>query len=151
MTQERTLVLVKPDAIQRGLTGEVLRRLEMRGLKLVGLKLVHMPHEMAERHYAAHTGKPFFASLVDFITSGPLLAVALEGPKAIQTVRNTMGATDPAEAAPGTIRGDLAVDIGRNLVHGSDSAASAEQELAIFFDSDELVSYDRATDPWIVE
>lgn len=151
MTQERTLVLVKPDAIQRGLTGEVLSRLEMRGLKLVGLKLVHMPREMAERHYAAHTGKPFFAGLVEFITSGPLLAVALEGPKAIQTVRNMMGATDPAEAAPGTIRGDLAVDIGRNLVHGSDSAISAEQELAIFFDADELVSYDRATDPWIVE
>jgi nucleoside-diphosphate kinase len=148
---ERTLVLVKPDGVQRGLIGETLLRFERRGLKIVGLKLLQMPRPMAEKHYEAHTEKPFFGGLVDFITSGPLVAVALEGPNAIAIVRNTMGATNPVGANPGTIRGDLGIDIGRNLVHGSDSPENAERELAIFFGNGEIVDYKRATDPWIVE
>lgn len=148
---ERTLVLLKPDAVQRGLTGELLSRLEARGLKIVGLKLMRMTEELARRHYQAHIGKPFFPGLVKFITSGPLVAMVLDGKNAIEVVRNTMGHTDPAKAGPGTIRGDLALEIGRNLVHGSDSPEAAQREIALFFQPSELLDYCRDTDPWITE
>jgi nucleoside-diphosphate kinase len=148
---ERTLVLVKPDALQRGLAGEVLARLERRGLRIAGLKLLQISDEMAKRHYAEHEGKPFYQGLLTFITSGPIIAAAFEGPGAIQAARQVMGATDPQKAAPGTIRADLGIDMGRNLVHGSDSPESAKRELAIFFTPEELLDYDRAIDPWLVE
>ncbi len=130
---ERTLVLVKPDGVQRLLAGRIIVRFEERGLKIVGLKLVHVDRELAERHYAVHKGKPFFEGLVAFITSGPLVAMALEGPDAISMVRTMNGATRPNEAAPGTIRGDLAVEMGQNLVHASDGPESAKREMEIFF------------------
>ena len=147
---ERTLVLVKPDGVQRQLAGRILARYEERGLKLVGLKLVHVDRELAERHYAVHKGKPFFEGLVAFITSGPLVAIALEGPNAISLVRTMNGATKPAEAVPGTIRGDLAVEMGQNLVHASDSPESADTELAIWFRANELLGYDREIDRWVI-
>ena len=148
---ERTLVLVKPDALQRGLAGEVLARLERRGLRIAGLKLLVVSDEMAKRHYAEHEGKPFYQGLVSFITSGPIIAAAFEGPGAIQAARQVMGAPDPQKAAPGTIRADLGIDMGRNLVHGSDSPESAKRELEIFFTPDELLDYGRAIDAWLVE
>ena len=133
MATERTLVLVKPDAMQRGLAGEIIGRLERRGLELRGVDLVHVDRDLAERHYAEHREKPFFEELVEFITSSPTLALAVEGEGAIALVRATMGATDPANAAPGTIRGDLALSMPDNLVHGSDSPESAARELALWF------------------
>ena len=133
MGAERTLVLIKPDAMQRGLAGEILRRLEARGLEIRAARLVAVDRELAERHYAEHREKPFFGELVDFITSSPTLALALEGEGAIAVVRTTMGATNPANAAPGTIRGDLALSMPDNLVHGSDSPESAERELRLWF------------------
>ena len=148
---ETPLVLLKPDAVQRGLVGEVTARLERTGLKIVGMKLMQVSPELAERHYGEHVGKPFFEPLVSFITSGPIVAMALGGPNAVAVVRKTMGATNPAESPAGTVRGDFGIDIGRNLVHGSDSADSAERELALFFDDGELLSYSRSTDGWIVE
>ena len=147
---ERTLVLVKPDGVQRQLVGRIIARYEERGLRIVGLKLVKVDRDLAERHYAVHKGKPFFDGLVAFITSGPLVAAALEGPDAISMVRSMNGATKPAEAAPGTIRGDLAVEMGQNLVHASDSAESAAMELSIWFTADELVSYRREIDRWVL-
>ena len=148
---ERTLILVKPDAVQRGLIGEVLGRLEARGLRIVGLQLMHVDEALARRHYAEHEGKPFFAPLVDYITSSPLVAAVLEGPDAIAAARQTMGATRPTEAAPGTIRGDLGLEVGRNLVHGSDGPESAAREIALFFGEEPLTSWERDTDPWIFE
>ena len=148
---ETTLVLLKPDAVQRGLVGTITARLESTGLKVVGMKLMHVSNNLAERHYAEHVGKPFFEGLVSFITSGPIVAMALEGDGAISIVRKTMGATDPADSAPGSIRGDFATDIGRNLVHGSDSSESAARELALFFDDSEILVYARSTDAWIRE
>ena len=148
---ERTLILVKPDAVQRGLIGEVLGRLEGRGLRIVGLQLMHVDEALARRHYAEHEGKPFFAPLVDYITSSPLVAAVLEGPDAIAAARQTMGATRPTEAAPGTIRGDLGLEVGRNLVHGSDGPESAAREIALFFGEEPLPSWERDTDPWIFE
>ncbi len=148
---ERTLVLVKPDAVQRGLVGDILSRLERTGLKLVALKMLQMDREMAERHYAIHRGKPFFEGLVQFITSSPLVAAIFEGPMAVEVVRKAMGETDPARAAPGTIRGDLALDIGRNVVHGSDSVETAEQEISLFFGPQDVLSYERQVEPWIIE
>lgn len=148
---QRTLVLVKPDAVQRALAGEVISRLERRGLRLVGMKLMQMSDAMAKKHYGAHEGKPFFEGLVRFITSSPLIAMVVEGENAVEVVRNTMGATSPAEAGPGTIRGDLALTIGANLVHGSDSPESAKREIELFFSPDELVDYSRAIDSWITE
>lgn len=148
---ERTLILVKPDAVQRGLIGEVLGRLEARGLRIVGLRLMHVDEALARRHYAEHDGKPFFAGLVDYITSSPLVAAVLEGPDAIAAARQTMGATRPTEAAPGTIRGDLGLEVGRNLVHGSDGPESAAREIALFFGDEPLPSWDRDTDRWIFE
>lgn len=136
---ERTLVLIKPDALARGLAGEILGRLERRGLEIRAAKLVQLDRSLAERHYAEHSEKPFFGELVDFITSAPTLALAVEGESAISVVRATMGATNPAEAAPGTIRGDLALAMPDNLVHGSDSPESAEREIALWFSDSELV------------
>jgi nucleoside-diphosphate kinase len=147
---ERTLVLVKPDGVQRQLVGRILTRYEDRGLRIVGLKLVKVDRELAERHYAVHRGKPFFEGLVAFITSGPLVAAALEGPDAISMVRTMNGATRPLEAAPGTVRGDLAVEMGQNLVHASDSPESAATELGIWFTPDELISYTREIDRWVI-
>ena len=148
---ETTLVLLKPDAVQRGLVGTITARLESTGLKIVGMKLLRVSNDLAERHYAEHVGKPFFEGLVSFITSGPIVAMAIEGDGAISIVRKTMGATNPADSAPGSIRGDYATDIGRNLVHGSDSAESAARELTLFFDDSELLDYSRSTDAWIRE
>ena len=148
---ETTLVLLKPDAVQRGLVGTITTRLESTGLKIVGIKLMSVSNDLAERHYAEHVGKPFFEGLVSFITSGPIVAMALEGDGAISIVRKTMGATNPADSAPGSIRGDYATDIGRNLVHGSDSPESAARELALFFDDGEIIDYARSTDAWIRE
>lgn len=148
---ERTLVLVKPDAVQRGLIGEVIGRIEKTGLKLVALKMIHMDRGLAEKHYAIHQGKPFFEGLVSFITSSPLVAAVFEGPNAVEVVRKTMGATDPVKAAPGTIRGDFALDIGRNAVHGSDSKENAEKEISLFFSSREIVSYKKSVEHWVIE
>ena len=148
---EQTLVLVKPDGVQRGLTGEIVGRLERRGLKLVAMKLMQVDDALAHRHYGEHVDRPFFAGLVSFITSGPVVAMAWEANNAVEIVRSTMGVTNPANAAPGTIRGDLGVDIGRNLIHGSDSPESAARELALFFQPGEILSYSRSNDGWIVE
>ncbi|MHB8619694.1 MAG: nucleoside-diphosphate kinase [Chloroflexota bacterium] len=148
---ERALIIVKPDAVQRGLTGEVLARLERRGLRIVGLKLIHIDRALAQRHYGEHEGKPFFAGLVSFITSCPVVVGVLEGTSAVQAVRTTMGATNPSTASPGTIRGDLALELGRNIVHGSDSPESAAREIDLFFRPEELFDYQRSTDPWIFE
>ena len=148
---ERTLVLLKPDALQRGLAGRIISRLEDRGLKLVGMKLLQMDMDMARVHYQAHVDKPFFTGLASFMTSRPIIAMAMEGPGAVELARQTMGATDPKLAAPGTIRGDLGVDIGRNLVHGSDSLEAAKRELSVFFRPEELLDYPREADAWITE
>lgn len=148
---ERTLVLVKPDGVQRGLVGEIISRFEKTGLKLVALKMLRMDKEMAGKHYAIHQGKPFFEGLVSFITSSPLIAAVFEGNNAVEVARKTMGATDPVKAAPGTIRGDLALDIGRNVVHGSDSLENAQKEISLFFSPREIVSYNRQIEPWLRE
>ena len=136
---QRTLVLLKPDAIQRGLAGEIIGRIERRGLQLAAAKLIQIDEALANRHYAEHVGKPFFDGLVDFITSGPVMAMVVEGVNAVEAVRSTMGSTNPQDAAPGTIRGDLAVSIGMNLIHGSDSEESAVREIGLFFSSGELL------------
>jgi len=147
---QRTLLLVKPDGVQRQLVGRVLSRFEDRGLKLVGLKLVQVDRELAAEHYAVHREKPFFTGLVDFITSAPLVAAALEGPNAIAVVRAMNGATRPHEAAPGSIRGDFAVETAQNLVHASDSPENAAAELALWFKPEELLSYEREIDRWVL-
>ena len=147
---QRTLVLAKPDAVQRGLIGEIIGRFERKGLKVAGLRLLHVPREMAERHYAVHSEKHFYAGLVEFITSGPVAAIALDGPDAIATVRRLVGKTMPNEAEPGTIRGDLGVSGLRNLIHASDAPGTAESELALWFGADALVGYEREIDAWIV-
>jgi len=147
---QRTLVLIKPDGVQRMLVGRILARFEERGLKVVALKLMRVDRALAERHYAVHRGKPFFEGLLDFITSGPLVALALEGPNAITLVRSMVGATRPHEAAPGSIRGDLAVETAQNLVHASDGPETAAAELALWFSPDELVAYDREVDRWVL-
>ena len=148
---EKTLVLVKPDGVQRGLVGEIISRFERRGLKLIGLKLMQVTDQLANTHYGEHKERPFFPGLVNFITSGPVVAMAWEGDNAIAIVRQTMGSTNPIESDPGTIRGDLGVNIGRNIVHGSDSTESATRELGLFFSADEILSYTRSTDQWIIE
>jgi len=147
---QRTLLLIKPDGVQRQLVGRVLTRFEERGLKLVGLKLVHVGQAHAEQHYAVHRGKPFFAGLVEFITSGPLVAAVLEGPNAIAIVRAMNGATRPHEAAPGSIRGDFAVETAQNLVHASDGEETAASEIALWFEAGELLSYEREIDRWVL-
>lgn len=147
---ERTLVLVKPDGVQRLLAGRILARYEERGLRLVGLKLVAVSRDLAERHYAVHSARPFFRSLVDFITSGPVLAAVLEGPNAIVVVRAMNGATKPQEAAPGTIRGDFALETAQNLVHASDSPETAASEIDLWFEAAELLDYGREIDRWVL-
>ncbi len=147
---ERTLVLVKPDGVQRLLVGRILQRYEDRGLKIVGLKLVRIDRDLAEHHYAIHSERPFFRGLVDFISSAPLVAAVLEGPNAVAVVRTINGATRPHEAAPGTIRGDFALETAQNLVHASDSVDTAAQELALWFTPAELVDYDRDVDRWVL-
>jgi nucleoside-diphosphate kinase len=147
---ERTLVLVKPDAIQRGLTGEIIARFERRGLKLIGAKFIQVSQEFAETHYAVHKGKPFYAGLVRYIISSPLMAMVWEGPGAVAAVRQTVGATNPVEAAPGTLRHDYALITSRNLTHASDSPENAELEIALWFKPDELFEWDRTVDPWLL-
>jgi nucleoside-diphosphate kinase len=145
---ERTLILIKPDAVQRLLVGRIVDRYEQRGLKIVGLKLVQVDRRLAEDHYAVHREKPFFAGLVEFITSTPLVAMVLEGPNAVAVCRAINGATRPHEAAPGSIRGDLALETLTNLVHASDSGETAEQEVGLWFRPDELIAYERDVDRW---
>jgi nucleoside-diphosphate kinase len=147
---ERTLVLIKPDGVQRQLVGRILGRYEERGLKIIGMKLVQVDRSLAEEHYAAHRERPFFAGLVDFITSSPLVAVALDGPNAIAVVRAINGATRPHEAAPGTIRGDFALETAQNIVHASDGPDASAVELALWFAEDELIDYDREVDRWVL-
>jgi nucleoside-diphosphate kinase len=147
---ELTLVLIKPDGVQRLLTGRILARYEERGLRLAGLKLMSVRRELAERHYAVHSEKPFFRGLVDFITSGPVVAAVLEGPSAIAVVRAMNGATRPNEAAPGTVRGDFALETAQNLVHASDSPETAAAEIALWFSSGELLDYSREIDRWVL-
>jgi len=148
---ERTLVLIKPDAVQRGLVGTITDRLERRGLRIVGMKMVHVDTDLAGRHYAVHKGKPFYDGLIRFITSSPLVAMVLEGTNAVEVARATMGVTNPLKAAPGTIRSDYALETGRNLTHGSDSVENARAEVAMWFTEKELVSYSRDTDRWVFE
>ena len=148
---ERTLVLVKPDGVQRGLIGEVIARLERRGLRLVAAKFLSVSQELAETHYKVHKDKPFYKSLIRYITSAPVMAMVWEGPNAIAAVRQTMGATRPIEAAPGSLRHDFALEVGRNLTHASDSLVNAETEVALWFKPEELVSWGREIDCWIFE
>jgi len=146
---ERSLVLIKPDAIQRGLAGEIISRLERKGLKIVATKMLHMDKNLAQRHYAIHKGKAFFDDLVNFITSSPVIAIIFQGINAVEIIRQIMGETDPAKAYSGTIRGDFGIDIGHNLVHGSDSLENASKEIDLFFSAEEIVNYDRELDIWI--
>lgn len=148
---EQTLIIVKPDGVQRGFIGEIIARLERRGLRIVGLKMLQMSRPMAEKHYAVHQGKHFYDDLVDYITSGPVVAAVVEGPDVISIVRKMVGKTRPAEAEPGTIRGDLAVTGLRNLIHASDGPETARQEIGLFFDSGEILAYQRDIDKWIYE
>jgi nucleoside-diphosphate kinase len=148
---ERTLIIIKPDAVQRGLTGEIISRFERRGLRLAAMKMIWIDEPLANEHYAIHRGKPFFEGLISYITSSPVVVMVLEGHRAIETARQTMGATAPANAAPGTIRADFALEIGRNLVHGSDGPETAQREVALFFDQEEILSWTRDTDRWIFE
>ena len=146
---ERTLVLIKPDAVQRGLAGVIISRLEKRGLKIVAMKMLHMDKALAHQHYAIHKDKAFFNDLVTFITSSPIIAAVFEGEKAVQVIRQTMGETDPAKASPGTIRGDFGLDIEHNIVHGSDSTENASTEISLFFSPGEICDYSREIDRWI--
>ena len=150
---ERTFVMVKPDGVQRGLVGEIIGRLEDRGLKLVGAKFMQIDRDLAEEHYGEHKDKPFFGGLVDFITSGPVMAMVWEGQDATRQVRGMMGETDPADSAPGTIRGDFGLDLGRNVIHGSDheDEGANEREINLFFDEDELVEWDQTNETWLYE
>ena len=148
---ERTLILVKPDGVQRGLIGEIITRFERRGLKLAGMKFLKMSEELAGKHYAVHEGKPFYERLVAYIISGPVVAMVWEGSDAIAAARSTMGATNPIEAEPGTIRGDFGMEIGRNLVHGSDSPENGEKEVDLFFNEAELITWQRDTERWVRE
>jgi nucleoside-diphosphate kinase len=148
---ERTFVMLKPDAVQRGLIGEIIQRFERRGLKIVAMKMVRLTPQFAHKHYAVHVGKPFFEGLIKYITSGPVVALVLEGTNAIEAARATMGATNPSRAAPGTIRADFGLEMGRNLVHGSDGPESAAFEIGLWFGDGETVEYARSVDPWIFE
>jgi nucleoside-diphosphate kinase len=148
---ERTLVLIKPDGVQRQLIGPIVTRLEGRGLKIVAMKMVQVSQDLARNHYAIHEGKPFFEPLIDYITSAPVVALVVEGPNAIEATRNTMGATNPVNASPGTIRADYGLEIGRNLVHGSDGPDTAATEIALWFDQSEILTYQRDVERWILE
>ncbi|RME82817.1 MAG: nucleoside-diphosphate kinase [Caldilineae bacterium] len=147
---ERTFVMLKPDAVQRGLIGEIIARFEKRGLKIIAMKFMKVSRDLAEKHYAVHKGRPFYDGLIQYITSGPVVAMVLQGPNAIQVARNTMGATNPVDAAAGTIRADFGLEIGRNLVHGSDGPETAAFEIGLWF-GDELEDWDRDVDRWILE
>ena len=151
MAKERTLVLVKPDGVQRGLIGEITRRLESTGLQIVGMKMLQMSDDLAARHYAEHQGKPFYNGLVSFITSAPVVAMAIEGRDAIAIVRKQMGATKPSDAVPGSIRGDLGIEVGRNLIHGSANPEDAKREVGLFFQDGELIPWKRSAEAWISE
>jgi nucleoside-diphosphate kinase len=148
---ERTLVLVKPDAVQRGLIGEIINRLEKRGLRLIGAKFIQVSRELAEEHYQIHQDKDFFETLLAYITSAPVMAMAWDGPNAIAAVRQTMGSTRPTEAAPGSVRHDFGLEIGRNLTHASDSPENGQIEVSLWFEEDELINWERALDPWFYE
>ncbi|NJP06738.1 MAG: nucleoside-diphosphate kinase [Chloroflexaceae bacterium] len=148
---EQSLIILKPDAVQRGLIGAILSRLEMRGLKFCGLKMIQIDESLARRHYAAHEGKPFFPGLLQYITASPVVVVAVQGKDVIQTIRHTVGATKPIDAAPGTIRGDFGLEVGRNLIHASDSPESGQHEVSLFFQPHELLLWERSADPWIYE
>ena len=148
---ERSLVLVKPDAVQRGLIGEVIVRLERRGLRLVAAKFIQVSKELAETHYAIHKGKPFYEGLISYITSAPVMAMVWEGPNAVAAIRQTMGSTRPTEAAPGSVRHDFAIEVGRNLTHASDTVENGAQEVALWFEREELVDWKRAVDQWVFE
>ena len=151
MEKERTLVILKPDAVQRGLVGEIISRFEKRGLKIVAMKMVKVSRELAEEHYKIHRGKPFFEPTVNYITSSPVVAMVIEGRNAIEVVRKMMGSTDPQKAEPGTIRGDYALYIGRNIIHGSDSKENAEFEIDLWFKEDEIFDYKRIDEEWLEE
>ncbi len=148
---ERSFLMVKPDGVARGLVGEVISRVERRGLKIVAMKMLRIDRELAERHYGEHRDKPFFQGLISYITSGPVVAMVVEGKEAVKVLRAMIGATNPVEAQPGTIRGDFALDVGRNVVHASDSQESAEREISLFFDESEIVSYSSAGETWVYE
>jgi nucleoside-diphosphate kinase len=146
---EKSLVLIKPDAVQRGLAGEIISRLEKKGLKIVAMRMLRMDEALAQRHYAVHNGKPFYEDLVRFITSGPIIAIVFQGNNAVEAIRQMAGLTDPAKASTGTIRGDMGMDIGHNLIHGSDSLQNASTEIDLFFTAEDILSYDRGIDRWI--
>ncbi len=146
--RERTFVMLKPDAVQRGLIGEIISRIERKGLKITALKLIKIDRELAERHYDVHREKPFFAELVEFITSSPVVVMVVEGREAVKVIRALMGKTDPLEATPGTIRGDLGLDITKNLIHGSDAPETAQREIALFFTEDEILDYELTGSRW---
>lgn len=148
---ERTLVIIKPDGVQRQLIGPIITCLERRGLKIVAMKLIQVSDDLARKHYAVHEGKPFYEPLIKYITSAPVVVMVVEGPNAIEVTRNTMGATNPVSATPGTIRADYGLEIGRNLVHGSDGPETAAAEIALWFDQSELLTYQRDVDRWILE
>jgi len=148
---ERTLIIIKPDAVQRGLTGEIIRRFEQRGLRIAAMKFMSVERALAQQHYAIHEGKPFYNGLVDYIVSAPVVVMVLEGTNSVASARQTIGATNPSQAAAGTIRGDLGLEIGRNLVHGSDSPENGEKEIALWFQPQELVTWKRSNDSWIFE
>jgi nucleoside-diphosphate kinase len=146
---DRSLVLIKPDGVQRGLAGQIISRFETKGLKIVAMKMLLVDKELAGRHYEVHKAKPFFADLVSFITSSPIIAIVLEGPKAVDVIRQIMGETNGAKASPGTIRGDFGIDLQQNLVHGSDSLENAAKEISIFFKESEIISYKKDVDRWV--
>jgi nucleoside-diphosphate kinase len=148
---EQTFVFIKPDGVQRGLVGEIIARLERRGLRLAAAKFISVSDELAQKHYAIHQGKPFYNGLIKYVTSAPVMAMVWEGPNAVAAVRQTMGATRPTEAAPGSVRHDFGLEVGRNLTHASDSGENAAGEIALWFDKNELVSWSRAVDPWVFE
>lgn len=151
MAKQRTFVMIKPDGVQRGLVGEIISRFEKKGIKIVAMKMMHVSKELAEKHYGVHKGKPFFKPTVEYIISSPVIAMVLEGNNVIETVRNMMGKTDPQQAAPGTIRGDFAQFIGRNIIHGSDSQETAEFEINLWFKKEEICEYERIDEKWLVE
>ncbi len=148
---ERTLVLIKPDGVQRGLIGEVIKRLENRGLRLIAGKFIQVSNDLAQEHYSIHKGKPFYKPLLEYITSTPVMAMVWDGPNAVSAVRQTMGATKPTEAAPGSVRHDFGLEIGRNLTHASDTPENGEKEVALWFTDQDLLEWDRSLDPWILE
>jgi nucleoside-diphosphate kinase len=148
---EQTFLMVKPDGTSRGIVGEVVSRIEAKGLKIAAVKMMEIEEDLAKRHYAEHEGKPFFSDLVSFITSGPVVAMVIEGKEAVSISRILIGETDPKEAEPGTIRGDFGIDVGRNIVHGSDSLESAKREISLFFTPEEIIEYKRIDEDWLYE